>query len=225
MRRASSASTSLPVRRISAELEVPTARGRSQLTPSSVPVSPLLMPAPQNTADSAGQPDVGPERKAHAPAVGRSLDGGDDRLGDGPHGRDDAAHELHGPHAHPVAAEVLGARRQPGVLELEARAEGPAGAGEDHHPAAVVGGHLVEGGVQVRHQGEGHGVEPGRVVEGHHPDVGARPSRWRRVPWAQPHRRRRPAPLAGSGWAIIGRAAGAVQRVRALRGRTRRPRR
>ena len=60
------------------------------------------------------------------------------------------------------------------MLELEARAEGPAGAGQDHDPAVVVGGHLGDGGVEVRHQGEGHRVEPGRVVEGDGAHVGRR---------------------------------------------------
>ena len=145
IRSASSASTFLPVRRISAELEVPTARGSSQLTPSSVPAQPVADAGAAEHGRPAGQPDVGTEGEAHAAPVGRTLDGGHDGLGDRPHGRDDAAHVLHGPHAHAVATEVLGARGEPGVLELEPRAEGPAGTGQDDHPAAVVGGHLARG--------------------------------------------------------------------------------
>ena len=61
MRSASSASTRLPVSNISAALDVPTARGSSQLTPSSVPDSPLLIPAPQKTAER-------PARRMSAPS-------------------------------------------------------------------------------------------------------------------------------------------------------------
>ena len=59
-------STNLPVRRISAALEVPTARGSSQLTPNSVPARPLLIPAPQKTADSAASRMSAP-RVRHIP--------------------------------------------------------------------------------------------------------------------------------------------------------------
>jgi hypothetical protein len=66
MRRASAAPTFFPVRRISAAWEEPTARGSSQLTPSSVPASPLLIPAPQNTADSPARRMSAP-RERHMP--------------------------------------------------------------------------------------------------------------------------------------------------------------
>ena len=62
IRSASSASTLRPVRMISLERDVPTARGRSQLTPSSQPVRPLVMPAPQNTAER-------PARRMSAPRL------------------------------------------------------------------------------------------------------------------------------------------------------------
>ena len=139
--------------------------------------------------------------------------------GDGPQGRHDPAHVLHGPHAHPVAAHVLGPRGHPGVLQLEAGAEGPAGAGEDDHPAAVVGGHLVQGVVEVRHQGEGERVEPGRIVERHRPGRGRSRIRRRRVPWPQPHRTGPPAPLIAPVGPSSRGADGSVQPVRALRRR------
>ena len=53
MRSASVASILRPVSRISAAFDVPTARGSSHVAPSSDDVSPLVIPAEQNTADSA----------------------------------------------------------------------------------------------------------------------------------------------------------------------------
>ena len=53
MRSASAESTSRPVSRISNAREVPMALGSRKLTPSSLAVRPLLMPAARNRADSA----------------------------------------------------------------------------------------------------------------------------------------------------------------------------
>ncbi len=113
------------------------------------------------------------------------------------------AHVLHGPHAHPVTPEVLGARRHAGVLEFEAGTEGPSGAGQDHHPTVVVGGHLVEGGVEVGDQGEGQRIEPGRIVQGDQPGRGGGPGRGvtRAMPPASPNRTAGATRLPD--WAII----------------------
>ena len=133
---------------------------------------PVADPRPAEDRRLPGQADVGPQGEAHPAAVGGAFDGGQDRLGEVPEGGDHAAHVGHGPQPEPVATQAVGPRRQTGVLELQPRAEGPPGAGEDHHPAVVVGGDLVEGGVELGHQGEGEGVEAFRVVQGHPTDLG-----------------------------------------------------
>ena len=85
-----------------------------------------------------------------------------------------AAHVLHGPHAHPVAAEVLGAGGSPACSSSrpEQKARPAPVSTTTRQPLSAR--HVGEGGVQVGHQGERHRVEPGGIVEGDRPRRGAR---------------------------------------------------
>ena len=76
-------------------------------------------------------------------------------------------------HQPAAVAVVLGALRAPGAArerpaaapEVRARAEGAAGAGDDHRPHVVVAIGLVEGRHQLADRGRVDGVEPVRPVQ------------------------------------------------------------
>ncbi len=121
-----------------------------------------------------GEADVGAQGQAHAAADGRAVDRGDDRLGQAAHDRDQVAEVLHGPDGETGQREAVGAGRDAGVLEVEARAEAGAGAGQDHDPGVVVLARLAEGVAQRRHGVERHGVHAIGPVQGELAHVRAR---------------------------------------------------
>ena len=123
----------------------------------------------------AREPQVGAERQAHAAAVGRSADRGDDRLGHRPHLRDEAGVVPHRPLRDPPDLQAVDVRDDPVVLQVEARAERPAGARQHHHPAVVVGSHLLERVVERDHEVDRHRVEPVGAVQRDDGDVVDRP--------------------------------------------------
>ena len=57
------------------------------------------------------------------------------------------------------------------VLEIEARAEGAAGAGEHDDPAIVVVGDVIESRLELEAQIDRHGIEALRPVEADHGDM------------------------------------------------------
>jgi hypothetical protein len=100
-----------------------------------------------------------------------ALDGGEDRLRDRSHRGHDVGHRLHGADRDPRHGEVVDVRGEARVFEVEARTEGASRAGEDHHPAGVVGADLLQRFVERQHQLERHGVEALRPIEADHLDV------------------------------------------------------
>jgi hypothetical protein len=133
----------------------PISRGSSQLEPSSVLVSPWTIPA-------------------HAAAVGRAVDRGDDRLRDGAHGRDELRVNADRPRTDPRDGQAVDVRDQGVVLEVEAGAERASRAGEHDDPAVVVPPGALEHVLERQTQVDGHGVAALGPIEADDPDVGPR---------------------------------------------------
>ena len=122
----------------------PTRRGSSHDVPMSQAESPMRMKAALNRAVRRGDADVRAEHEGEAAAGGRPVDGGDHRLGQRAQVRDEVGDEpLHG-EAALGRSEVVAVRRRPEAAEVEAGAEAPPGAGQDHDAGIGVDGDVVE---------------------------------------------------------------------------------
>ena len=116
-----------------------------------------------NLALLDGDHQVAREHDLAPAGQGRTVDGGDDRLGEVALG--DAAEAALGPHD---VAGLAGGER----LQVHAGAERLVpGAGDDDHPAVVVGLELVEGGRESPRDGPVDGVAGLGPVDGEDLDV------------------------------------------------------
>lgn len=143
--------------------------------------SPMRTKAALKRAD----PDVGSQHERQPSSRRRAVHRGDDRLGDGPQVGDEAGDVLLGGEQLLDLAPSFVARDGAVAAQVDAGAERPPRAGQQHHPALVFGRDRIEGGVEVGHHLDGHGVEGRRPVQGDAPETDGR-----RI--HQDRRRRRP---------------------------------
>ena len=113
---------------------------------------------------------VATEGERQSSAGGGAVDGGDDRLRQGAHVRDELGDVLLRLHPRAHLTPALGVGRRTGAAQVEAGAEPAAGAREDDDAALAVVARPFEGAVQIGDQLVRHGVEALGTIHGEQRD-------------------------------------------------------
>ena len=121
------------------------------------------MPVALNTADRAAMRRSAASARHMPAAEGRPVDRGDHGLGDAAQRQDQPAVGPHRPLRDAADGQAVDARQHAVVLEVEARAEPPAGAGEHDDPGVVLLADRGERLVERERRGRWTGRSAGRA--------------------------------------------------------------